>query len=91
MNDRDIQQVRVTQAQQQAHLEPLYASFGFRSAGGRFWEAAEAIFAAYFTEGRDVGGAEVLAEVAASAGLDADEARAVLARYAVGAVELVPV
>jgi len=46
---------------------------------GRFWEAAEAIFAAYFTEGRDVGSAEVLAQVALTAGLDADEVREMLA------------
>jgi predicted DsbA family dithiol-disulfide isomerase len=46
---------------------------------GRLWEAAEAVFAAYFTEGRDVGSAEVLADVAASAGLDAGEVREMLA------------
>ncbi|HEU4454227.1 MAG TPA: DsbA family protein, partial [Longimicrobium sp.] len=40
---------------------------------------AEAIFAAYFTGGRDVGSAEVLAELAASAGVDAGEAREMLA------------
>src|ERR1044072_1576195 len=48
-------------------------------ARGRFWEAAEAIFAAYFTEGRDVGSAEVLAQVASTAGIDADEVREMLA------------
>jgi predicted DsbA family dithiol-disulfide isomerase len=46
---------------------------------GRLWEAAEALFAAYFTEGRDVGSIDVLAEVAGSAGVDADEVREMLA------------
>lgn len=46
---------------------------------GRLWEAAEAIYSAYFAEGRDVTDAGVLAEVAASAGLDAAEVRAMLA------------
>ncbi|HEU4455386.1 MAG TPA: DsbA family oxidoreductase, partial [Longimicrobium sp.] len=45
---------------------------------GRLWEAAEAIFAAYFTEGRDVGSVDVLAEVADSAGVDAAEVREML-------------
>lgn len=40
---------------------------------------AERLFAAYFTEGRDVGDAETLASLAERAGLDAAEARAVLA------------
>lgn len=46
---------------------------------GRAAEAAEALFAAYFSEGRDVGRAEVLAAVAASAGVDAAEVREMLA------------
>jgi predicted DsbA family dithiol-disulfide isomerase len=40
---------------------------------------AEALFAAYFTEGRDVGDPDVLAAVAGEAGLDADAAREMLA------------
>lgn len=44
---------------------------------GKQLEAEEALFSAYFTEGRDVGDAEVLADVAAQIGLDrADAARA---------------
>jgi predicted DsbA family dithiol-disulfide isomerase len=39
---------------------------------------AEAIFAAYFSEGRDIGDAAVLAEIAAGAGFDADAARVFL-------------
>lgn len=44
----------------------------------------QALFAAYFTEGRNINDPDVLVDVAASEGLDADEARAVLAdgRYA---------
>ena len=44
----------------------------------------QALFAAYFTEGRDVSDRAVLAEVAGAAGLDAEKAAAVLAgeRYA---------
>ncbi len=39
----------------------------------------QALFAAYFTEGRDISDRAVLAEVAGVAGLDAEEAAAVLA------------
>ncbi len=39
----------------------------------------ESLFAAYFTEGRDIGDHATLAELAARAGLDAAEAREVLA------------
>jgi len=46
---------------------------------GRLWEAAEAIYAALFAEGRDVTDTEVLAQAAASAGVDADEVRRMLA------------
>jgi predicted DsbA family dithiol-disulfide isomerase len=46
---------------------------------GREWEMAEALFGAYFTEGRDLGSADDLADAAARAGLDPDEARALLA------------
>jgi predicted DsbA family dithiol-disulfide isomerase len=38
----------------------------------------EALFRAYFEEGRDVGDPEVLTDLARSAGLDPDEARTVL-------------
>jgi predicted DsbA family dithiol-disulfide isomerase len=46
---------------------------------GRLWEAAEAVYAAFFAQGRDVTDAEVLADVAASAGLDAGEVHRMLA------------
>lgn len=39
----------------------------------------ERLLAAYFTNGEDIGDAEVLAKAAGDAGLDADEARALLA------------
>jgi len=39
----------------------------------------EALFAAYFTDGRNPSDPEVLAELAASVGLDADRARSILA------------
>jgi len=41
--------------------------------------AMEAVFAAYFTQGRDIGDPDVLAECAVAAGLDNAEARAFLA------------
>jgi predicted DsbA family dithiol-disulfide isomerase len=40
-----------------------------------------ALFAAYFTEGRDLSNHEVLAQVAASVGLDAERARQILASH----------
>ncbi len=46
---------------------------------GRLWEAADAMFSAYFAEGRDVTDAAVLAEVAFAAGLDGGEVREMLA------------
>lgn len=46
---------------------------------GRLWEATDAMFAACFAEGRDVGDAAVLAEVGAAAGLAAAEVREMLA------------
>jgi predicted DsbA family dithiol-disulfide isomerase len=42
-------------------------------------EVVDALFRAYFQEGRDVGDRSVLAALAAEAGLDADEVRAFLA------------
>jgi predicted DsbA family dithiol-disulfide isomerase len=39
----------------------------------------DTLFRAYFTDGRDIGDAEQLVELAAAAGLDADEVRAFLA------------
>jgi predicted DsbA family dithiol-disulfide isomerase len=45
---------------------------------GKQNELKERLFAATFTEGRPIGEREVLLEVAAEAGLDADEARRVL-------------
>lgn len=51
---------------------------------GRQKELKHALFTAYFTDGRDPSDHEVLAAAAAGAGLDADQAREVLAsaRYA---------
>ncbi|HET7231749.1 MAG TPA: DsbA family oxidoreductase [Longimicrobium sp.] len=46
---------------------------------GKLWEAAEAIYSAYFAEGRDVTDTEVLSSAAGAAGLDAEEVRAMLA------------
>ena len=45
---------------------------------GREWELADALFAAYFARGRDLGDHEQLAEVAASVGLSRAEALAYL-------------
>jgi predicted DsbA family dithiol-disulfide isomerase len=42
------------------------------------YEAAEALFAAYFAEGRDVGDREVLAAIGAEVGLDAERVREAL-------------
>lgn len=46
---------------------------------GREWEMAEALFAAYFTGGRDLNDPQQLAAAAAEVGLDPEEARAFLA------------
>ena len=51
----------------------------FAAREGREWELAEALFAAYFAHGRDLGDHEQLAEVAASVGLSRDAARDYLA------------
>ena len=48
-------------------------------AQGRQLDLKWALFAAYFTRGADIGDAEVLARAAESAGLDAAEARVILA------------
>jgi predicted DsbA family dithiol-disulfide isomerase len=53
-----------------------------RDPGPRSEALFEAIFSAYFFEGRDIGTAEVLATLAAQAGFDADEAQAYLATTA---------
>jgi predicted DsbA family dithiol-disulfide isomerase len=45
----------------------------FAAGRGREWEAADALFRAYFEEGRDLNGPEHLAAAAGSAGLDRDE------------------
>jgi predicted DsbA family dithiol-disulfide isomerase len=47
--------------------------------GGKQEALEEALFAAYFTEGRNPSDPEVLVELAAGAGLDADRARSILA------------
>ena len=46
---------------------------------GRQIEMVDALFQAYFTDGKDIGDDAVLTEIAAAAGLDADEVRAFLA------------
>jgi predicted DsbA family dithiol-disulfide isomerase len=46
---------------------------------GRQIEVVDALFQAYFTDGRDIGDNAVLIDLAASAGLDADEVRRFLA------------
>jgi predicted DsbA family dithiol-disulfide isomerase len=51
----------------------------FAQEQGKVWEVADALFSAYFAEGRDVNDREVLAEVAAETGLDADAVREMLA------------
>ena len=47
--------------------------------GGRQVALKEALFAAYFTEGRNPSASQVLVDVAASVGLDPERARAILA------------
>lgn len=51
---------------------------------GAFKHVHDALFRAYFEEGRDIGDAAVLAEIAAEAGLDAEEWRfeMLIGRYA---------
>jgi predicted DsbA family dithiol-disulfide isomerase len=51
----------------------------FAQQRGKQDELAEALFHAYFTEGRDIGDTQVLVEVAAETGLDGDEVRQFLA------------
>ncbi|MCI0426564.1 MAG: DsbA family oxidoreductase [Nitrospiraceae bacterium] len=46
---------------------------------GKQDDLAEALFYAYFTEGRDIGNGQVLVEVASEAGLDGNEVRQFLA------------
>ena len=53
-----------------------------RDPGPRSDALFEAIFSAYFSEGRDIGAAEVLATLAVQAGFDADEVQAYLATTA---------
>jgi predicted DsbA family dithiol-disulfide isomerase len=51
---------------------------------GRFTEVHGALFCAYFEEGRDIGELEVLCDIAAACGLEADEFRVetLVGRYA---------
>ena len=51
----------------------------FAGQHGRQWETVEALFAAYFAEGRNLNDVDDLVAVAAQAGLDADQVRAYLA------------
>jgi predicted DsbA family dithiol-disulfide isomerase len=51
---------------------------GWAAAFGRGAEVVEALFAAHFTDGRDVGDLVVLAEIAAASGLDGGAARSFL-------------
>lgn len=51
----------------------------FAQQWGKQDELAEALFHAYFTEGRDIGDRHVLVKVAAETGLDGDEVRQFLA------------
>ena len=46
---------------------------------GRMWEVADGLYSAYFAEGRDITGREVLAEVATAAGVPAERVREMLA------------
>lgn len=46
---------------------------------GKLWEVADALYSAYFAEGRDLNDRQVLVEVAAGAGLDAERVRTMLA------------
>jgi predicted DsbA family dithiol-disulfide isomerase len=51
----------------------------FAAERGQEWPMADALFAAHFTEGRDLNDADQLVAVAESVGLDAAEVRAYLA------------
>lgn len=50
----------------------------FAAQQGRSWEMADALFAAYFTEGRNLNDAEQLVTIAGDVGLDAAAVRALL-------------
>jgi predicted DsbA family dithiol-disulfide isomerase len=73
----------------QARMPNTRASHALvRLAGAREGEVVDALFAAYFNAGRDVGDLDVLAEVASEAGLDGPAARARLeARDGYDAIE----
>jgi len=51
----------------------------FARGSGREWQAADALFRAYFREGRDLNAMEDLMQTASEAGLDPEEAREYLA------------
>ena len=61
----------------------------FAKEHGRLWEIHRALFHAYFEEERNIGDVDVLCDVVAGIGLDADELRLALAdgRYAAGVEE----
>lgn len=52
-----------------------HALIAWSGAMGRQGEVKRRVLAAYFAEGRDIGSPDVLAQIAAEAGLDADAAR----------------
>lgn len=73
----DYERVDITPNTRLAHRLMVFAQQqGDAATAGRLYEA---IFAAYFSEGRDIGRADVLAELAGAAGLDGTQAAAFLA------------
>ena len=60
------------------NTRPAHVLIAHAERQGRSGPLVEALFRAYFEEGRDVGDAEVLIDLARSAGLDPDEGRAAL-------------
>lgn len=63
---------------QHANTVKAHRLIHFATSKGRQNEALERVMTAYFTEGENIGDTETLARLAADAGLDADEARAIL-------------
>lgn len=63
----------------QPRSRSAFEAAAFAAAQGRFDAMHEALFRAFFEEGRDIGQAEVLCDIAAEAGLDRAGLRAALA------------